>query len=93
MFPFEKISENGCGILMHLKVYVCSPMPFAKCNSPGCLVGVTLLHSEEPKLYTILAFLSAIGLIWYIYCLFQANFLQKLSDAVIGNKYIYVEVI
>ena len=26
------------------------------------IVGLTLLHSERPKLYTILAFLSAIGL-------------------------------
>ena len=25
-------------------------------------VGITLLHSEKPKLYTILAFLSATGL-------------------------------
>ena len=30
-----------------------------------CLFLLTLLHSERPKLYTILAFLSAVGLKWY----------------------------
>ena len=43
----KKKKEENNGIL-HLKVY-----PFT----------LTLLHSERPKLYTILAFLRAIGLI------------------------------
>ena len=34
-------------------------------NVPGVL---TLLHSEKPKLHTILAFLSAIGLMFTIFC-------------------------
>ena len=33
---------------------------------PGCL-PLTLLHLERPKLYTILAFLSATGLILVVY--------------------------
>ena len=28
-----------------------------------CTVSLTLLHSERPKLYAILAFLSAVGLV------------------------------
>ena len=32
------------------------------CSYQKCLDNITLLHSERPKLYTILAFLSATGL-------------------------------
>ena len=35
---------------------------------------LTLLHSERPKLYTILAFLSAIGLNLEAYCMFQWSY-------------------
>ena len=31
-------------------------------SSPEKVISLTLLHSERPKLYAILAFLSAIGL-------------------------------
>ena len=31
----------------------------------SCYASVTLLHSERPKLYAILAFLSAMGLKWF----------------------------
>ena len=46
---------------------------------------LTLLHSERPKLYTILAFLNAIGLIAVDKTIFQnhtQNVTQKSSDSV-----------
>ena len=49
--------------------YNVPPYPPGRCF----VLLLTLLHSERPKLYTILAFLSAVGLndTSYIYCLFM----------------------
>ena len=41
-------------------------------------VTITLLHSERPKLYAILAFLSAIGLKMSPSILFQHEYLGRL---------------
>ena len=38
-----------------------------KYNSLGHSMGLTLLHSKQSKLHTILAFLNAIGLIQYVF--------------------------
>ena len=38
---------------------------FVTLKSGWALTSLTLLHSEIPKLYTILAFLSAVGLKFY----------------------------
>ena len=35
---------------------------FVGCSFPTACSSLTLLHSERPKLYTILAFLIAVGL-------------------------------
>ena len=53
-------------------------MVLGTCNMPhkDILISITLLHSEGPKLYRVLALLSAIGLkvlknTQYPYCKFQ----------------------
>ena len=53
-------------------------MVLGTCNMSykSILISLTLLHSEKPKLYGVLAFLSAIGLkvlknTQYLYCKFQ----------------------
>ena len=45
-------------------------------------ISLTLLHSERPKLYAILAFLSAIGL--------RRPFHNKLSIFVFINSYVMI---
>ena len=49
---------------------------------------LTLLHSERPKLHTILAFLSAIGLIPVLYSQTVENILMfslRLMDTLLGK--------
>ena len=57
------------------------------CTCFKCIKTLTLLHSERPKLYTILAFLSAMGLIKKKkkrrkcgFCIFNFELNQTLSD-------------
>ena len=55
-----------CALVFHQSsVLPCGCLGLIRISS-GCgknsIVALTLLHSERPKLYTILAFLSAIGL-------------------------------
>ena len=72
-FEKETVMERHGGVLIRLNLF--NPIALRKakivynfglseCNRVIAL-QLTLLHSERPKLYTILAFLSAIGLKLY----------------------------
>ena len=67
---FERLyitMHNTIGLLLPPRMFVCAVFVFhggKEYSDPLLSVFLlTLLHSERPKLYTILAFLSAIGLI------------------------------
>ena len=47
--------------------------------------GLTLLHSEKPKLYTILAFLSAKGLKWKCSVYFENVMLTNIMSSVLNT--------
>ena len=92
---FENISPNFSAKELFLYII---------CLKIYHLINLTLLHSERPKLYTILALLSAIGLrqlsseqmdpgcLYHLKLLWDLKilFIQNLKICLTGENYIYI---
>ena len=59
---YKCLKENGS--VLNLNNAMLIHLPFLCSIVPAEVAALTILHSEWPKLYTILAILSAIGLRW-----------------------------
>ena len=61
--PHGELNVDLCTSIRLIQLYTCTAVQRVVSSTKSLVMDLlTLLHSERPKLYTILAFLSAIGL-------------------------------